>query len=80
MGVLETARGRGVGEFLLAAAIDRAATLPAPLFLLTNRKCATAIRLYERFGFVHDAEIMALHGGDYGRCNVAMRYAGAGHG
>ena len=76
MGVLEEARGRGVGEFLLAAAIEQARHMPAPLFLLTNRKCATAIRLYERHGFVHDGEIMAKHGGDYGRCDVAMRFVG----
>lgn len=75
MGVLESARGKGVGEFLLAAAIERAHTLPQrPLFLLTNWRCASAIRLYERSGFVHDREIMARYGASYERSDVAMRY------
>jgi DNA-binding MarR family transcriptional regulator/ribosomal protein S18 acetylase RimI-like enzyme len=76
MGVLEAARGRKVGEFLLAAAIERARAMGVAdrLYLLTNRKCAAAIHLYEKLGFQHDAEIMALFGGRYERCDVAMRY------
>ncbi|HWU81523.1 MAG TPA: GNAT family N-acetyltransferase, partial [Caulobacter sp.] len=76
MGVLEAARGRKVGEFLLAAAIERAKAMGVAdrLYLLTNRKCAAAIHLYEKLGFQHDAEIMALFGGRYERCDVAMRY------
>jgi DNA-binding MarR family transcriptional regulator/RimJ/RimL family protein N-acetyltransferase len=76
MGVLEAARGRKVGEFLLAAALDRAKAMGVAdrLYLLTNRKCAAAIHLYEKLGFQHDAEIMALFGGRYERCDVAMRY------
>lgn len=78
MGVLATARGLKVGEFLLAAAIERARHMPQrPLFLLTNSRCAAAIHLYEKLGFQHDAEIMQRYGGLYGRCNVAMRYVGA---
>lgn len=77
MGVLESVRGRGVGEFLLAAAIASALAMPQrPLFLLTNWRCASAIRLYQRSGFVHDAEIMARHGARYERSNVAMRFLG----
>ena len=77
MGVLESARGLGVGAFLLDAAIARAAALGAEtLYLLSNRKSAAAIRLYERAGFVHDAGIMATYGARYARCDVAMRYAG----
>jgi GNAT superfamily N-acetyltransferase len=77
MGVLEAARGMKAGEFLLTAAINRAAALGATdLYLLTNRKCAAAIHLYEQLGFVHDAEVMAAHGGDYTRCDVAMRFGG----
>lgn len=77
MGVLESARGLKAGEFLLAAAIARAAELGAdPLYLLTNRACAAAIHLYEKLGFVHDAAIMADYGARYARCDVAMRYAG----
>lgn len=75
MGVLESARGRKVGEFLLAAMLDRAAALDAEtLYLLTNSACAPAIHLYEKAGFVHDAEIMRGFGARYARCDVAMRY------
>jgi N-acetylglutamate synthase-like GNAT family acetyltransferase len=75
MGVLEVARGRKVGEFLLAAAIARARSLGAEtLYLLSNRKSAAAIHLYEKLGFVHDAGILREHGAHYQRCDVAMRY------
>lgn len=77
MGVRESARGRKAGEFLLAAVIERAQALGAdPLYLLTNRKCAPAIHLYEKLGFRHDARIMASYGARYERCDVAMRYVG----
>jgi DNA-binding MarR family transcriptional regulator/N-acetylglutamate synthase-like GNAT family acetyltransferase len=78
MGVLQAARGRKVGEFLLAATIDRAKTMGVAdrLYLLTNKKCGPAIHLYEKLGFEHDAEIMALFGSRYERCDVAMRYRG----
>ncbi len=76
MGVLEAARGRKVGEFLLAATIERAKAMGVAdrLYLLTNKKCGPAIHLYEKLGFQHDAEIMALFGSRYERCDVAMRY------
>ena len=75
MGVREAARGLKAGEFLLAAAIERARALGAdPLYLLTNSRCAAAIHLYEKAGFVHDADIMARYGARYARCDVAMRY------
>lgn len=77
MGVREAARGRKAGEFLLAAVIERAKALGAdPLYLLTNAKCAPAIHLYEKLGFRHDVEIMAMYGARYDRCDVAMRYYG----
>lgn len=77
MGVREVARGLKAGEFLLDAAIARAQAMGAdPLYLLTNRKCAAAIHLYEKLGFAHDAEIMARYGARYERCDVAMRYVG----
>lgn len=77
MGVLESARGRKAGEFLLAATIERAARLGATrLYLLTSRKCASAIHLYEKAGFEHDAGIMAEFGARYARCDVAMLYRG----
>jgi GNAT superfamily N-acetyltransferase len=76
MGVLAETRGTGAGAMLLAALIDRARTLPGldTLYLLTSHKCAAAIHLYEKAGFVHDADIMARFGASYARCDVAMRY------
>lgn len=77
MGVLERARGRGAGELLLESAILRASTMGIEtLYLLTNSKCVAAIKLYEKLGFVHDAEIMKRYGAAYARCDVAMRYSG----
>lgn len=78
MAVLPEARGRGLGEALLKAAIARAFAMGGEwLFLLTNSKSEAAIRMYERSGFVHDAELLASAGGEYARCDVAMRYAPA---
>jgi DNA-binding MarR family transcriptional regulator/N-acetylglutamate synthase-like GNAT family acetyltransferase len=77
MGVLESARGRKAGEFLLAATLERARAMGIEtLYLLTNSRCAPAIHLYEKLGFVHDAEIMARYASRYERCDVAMRYRG----
>lgn len=79
MGVKAEARGRKVGEFLLAKTLERAASLGVDkLYLLTNRKCAAAIHLYEKLGFVHDAEIMRLFGARYERCDVAMSFRPGG--
>jgi N-acetylglutamate synthase-like GNAT family acetyltransferase len=75
MGVLETARGHKVGEALLAAVLDRARELDARvLYLLTNRRCAAAIHLYEKLGFRHDGDVMERFGARYERCDVAMRH------
>jgi N-acetylglutamate synthase-like GNAT family acetyltransferase/antitoxin (DNA-binding transcriptional repressor) of toxin-antitoxin stability system len=75
MGVLDSARGLKVGEFLLAAVLDRAREMNIEtLFLLTNKKCEAAIHLYEKLGFVHDADIMATYGARYERCDVAMLF------
>jgi DNA-binding MarR family transcriptional regulator len=78
MGVSKSARGRKVGEFLLAKAIERARAMGAAdrLYLLTNTRCAPAIHLYEKLGFEHDAEVMTLFGARYERCDVAMRFRG----
>lgn len=77
MGVRAEARGSGAGAVVLAATIARARELGAEcLYLLTNRRCASAIRLYERAGFEHDADIMERFGRRYDRCDVAMRYRG----
>ncbi len=75
MGVRASARGLKAGEFLLARVLERARQLPIDeLFLLTNKKCAAAIHLYEKAGFVHDAGIMERFGKRYARCDVAMSY------
>ena len=77
MGVRESARGLKAGEFLLVKVLARAQAMAVEeLYLLTNKKCAAAIHLYEKLGFVHDAGVMERHGGAYGRCDVAMRYTG----
>jgi len=77
MGVRASARGLKAGEFLLVATIARAKRLGAEtLYLLSNKKSQAAIHLYEKLGFVHDAEIMARYGAAYERCDVAMRYRG----
>jgi DNA-binding MarR family transcriptional regulator/N-acetylglutamate synthase-like GNAT family acetyltransferase len=77
MGVLESARGRKAGDFLLRAMIARAERLGAErLYLLSNRKSEAAIHLYEKHGFAHDEGIMREFGARYERCNVAMLYRG----
>ena len=76
MGVTDAARGKGAGQVLLRAALAEAERLGAErLYLLTSSNCVTAIRLYERHGFVHDAGVMREFGGRYARCDVAMLYA-----
>jgi DNA-binding MarR family transcriptional regulator/GNAT superfamily N-acetyltransferase len=75
MGVLEAARGFKAGEFLLTAAIARAQSMGADLlYLLSGHKSVAAVHLYEKLGFVHDADIMDRFGAAYERCDVAMRY------
>ena len=75
MGVLESARGCKAGEFLLKAVIARAEEMGAEtLYLLSNKKSAAAVHLYEKLGFSHDEEIMRRFGSHYERCDVAMRY------
>ena len=77
MGVRAAARGLKAGEYLLAATIARAQEMGIDdLYLLTNSKCAPAIHLYEKLGFVHDASVMARYAARYQRCDVAMRYVG----
>jgi len=77
MGVRAAARGMKAGEFLLAAAIERARKLKIDdFYLLTNSKCESAIHLYEKLGFAHDAEVKAKYGARYKRCDVAMRFKG----
>ena len=75
MGVLEAARGRKAGEFLLREMIARVRALGAGrLYLLSNSKSAAAVHLYEKLGFRHDEGIMREFGARYERCNVAMLF------
>ena len=54
MAVASESRGRGTGRKLLAAAVDHARELGArSVFLGTSRKLASAVHLYETFGFRH---------------------------
>ena len=73
MGVLDKARGKRAGAFLLDAIVARAYALGCDrLYLLSNAKSAAAVHLYEKIGFIHDAGIMEEFGKRYERCNVAM--------
>ncbi|GGB77542.1 bifunctional helix-turn-helix transcriptional regulator/GNAT family N-acetyltransferase [Henriciella pelagia] len=75
MGVRKSARGRKAGEFLLDHLLQRAGSLPIEeLFLLTNSKCQAAIHLYEKAGFIHDADILGRFGPMYARADVAMSF------
>jgi ribosomal protein S18 acetylase RimI-like enzyme len=57
LATLPAARGRGVGESLVRACIDRARAAGAPrLVLSTGAEMAAAHRLYERLGFVRAPE------------------------
>lgn len=54
LAVAPDARGRGIGRQLTLAAIDHARSLGAErIVLMSNRKLASAIRLYESLGFQH---------------------------
>jgi DNA-binding MarR family transcriptional regulator/N-acetylglutamate synthase-like GNAT family acetyltransferase len=80
MGVLDKARGKKAGAFLLDAIVARAYALGCDrLYLLSNAKSAAAIHLYEKVGFVHDAGIMNEFGTRYERCNVAMLHSSTAH-
>jgi DNA-binding MarR family transcriptional regulator/N-acetylglutamate synthase-like GNAT family acetyltransferase len=75
MGVRASARGLKAGDFLLKRTLERARQMPiGSLFLLTNTKCAAAIHLYEKAGFLHDPDIMERYGKRYARCDVAMSF------
>ncbi|MFF9148159.1 GNAT family N-acetyltransferase [Streptomyces sp. NPDC055051] len=56
--VAPAARGRGVGEALVRACVDRARALPdcARIVLSTDGKMVSAHRIYERMGFVRTPE------------------------
>jgi putative acetyltransferase len=72
MAVTESSQGGGIGRRLLERAVSEARALGATrLHLETNRKLATAIRLYESLGFRHiPAERIVPS--PYARSDVAM--------
>ncbi|WOJ96964.1 bifunctional helix-turn-helix transcriptional regulator/GNAT family N-acetyltransferase [Congregibacter brevis] len=73
------ARGRGAGEFLLRFILERAREIGCTdkLYLLSNAGNVAAVTLYEKLGFIHDAEILQRFGARYARCDVAMRFQGS---
>jgi GNAT superfamily N-acetyltransferase len=69
MAVHESARGRGVGRALGAAAVAAARALGAPrVDLLSNTVLGPAIALYRALGFVE----VPLPATDYARANIKM--------
>lgn len=72
MAVTPLAQGRGIGALLMEAAIAHARKEQAQrLFLRSNTRLESAIRLYERFGFV------TTHLGphpSYERVNIEMEF------
>ena len=69
MAVDEKFRGRGVGEALIHAVIDKARTLGLKrVILYSNRVLENAIRLYRRLGFVE----IPLEPGVYERSDIKM--------
>lgn len=77
MGVDPAAQGLGIGRVLIEAAIAAFERLGGrELFLETNTKLATAIRLYESSGFEHQPATKA--DSHYSRANVYMIWRGRG--
>jgi GNAT superfamily N-acetyltransferase len=70
MAVTETWQGQGIGEKVLLALMERARSKHAQrLFIVSNTKLETAIRLYRRHGFTDSPEIRHAH---YERGNITL--------
>ncbi len=70
MAVTENWQGKGIGEQLLLALIERARQKKArKLFIVSNTKLEPAIRLYRRHGFNDSAE---NHHSHYERGNITL--------
>jgi GNAT superfamily N-acetyltransferase len=70
MAVRPSHQGRGIGERLAQSVIDYARAAGAHVvFLETNSRLGSAIRLYERVGFVH---VTPPHPSPYARADVYM--------
>jgi DNA-binding MarR family transcriptional regulator/GNAT superfamily N-acetyltransferase len=77
MGVDPEAQGLGIGRKLIEAVIAEFERIGgAELFLETNTKLKTAIRLYESVGFEHQPAVR--QGTPYSRANVYMIWRGRG--
>lgn len=62
-------QGHGIGRRLMEACLNEARrTGGRRLFLESNRKCAAAVHLYEKYGFRH----LKVEHSDYARCDVQM--------
>jgi len=71
MAVKKDLRGKGAGQFLCQAAIDRAIELGANrLILYSNTILENAIFIYRKLGFKE----IPLQNGVYGRANIMMEY------
>lgn len=78
MAVATTHQRQGIGEMLGAAGIAWARAAGAKtVFLETNSRLASAIRLYERLGFRHAAQ---PHPSDYVRADYHMELPIVGNG
>jgi len=71
------ARGRGIGAQLVAACLRLARDAHAPAIgLHTSPVMASALRMYEDIGFVHDAELAPMRGVPYGRYGLPAHAIG----
>ena len=72
MAVADSHKGRGLGNGLMQACIDKARTVGAPrLYLETNSSLAPALAVYRRFGFVEITD-PARTTSPYARADVWM--------
>jgi GNAT superfamily N-acetyltransferase len=70
MAVTEVWQGKGIGEHILLALIERARGKKArKLFIVSNTKLENAIRLYRKHGFKDSAENRHIH---YERGNITL--------
>lgn len=75
MAVAETEQGRGIGRRLLEAVVGHARALKLPsIYLETNDRLETALRMYEAAGFKRVPDLLA-EPSPYARSNVAMTLA-----
>jgi len=69
MGILPEAQGKGIGNQLMQAIIDKAKSLKAKkLYLESNKMLGSAIHLYKKYGFI---EIFGRKS-PYKRSNILM--------